>query len=312
MLTAIAVDNRGTSTTSSPVAMTVMVPNTPPTVTLTSPSSGTSVAEPATVVVSASAGDSDGTVTRVDFFAGTTLIGSDTTAPYSMTWSNVGAGTYVLTAVAVDNSGASTTSSPVTLTVTASGGGTVTLQDGLNGYTGTRDVYLSSWYPASNLGTTTELLESGNYADLVRFAIFQSEGGPVPSGATIVSATLSMYKSTYYDYTYQVSRMLRDWSGTQATWGAWRTGQAWSVAGAMGAGTDYASVADATAVAGWAPQWMTADVTTGVQAMAAGQPNNGWRLVRVSGNGNEKKFWSREYAIDPTLRPKLVVHYATP
>jgi len=284
--------------------------NTPPTVTLTSPANGTSVAAPATVVVSANASDSDGSVSRVDFFAGATLIGSDTTAPYSITWSNVAAGSYALTAVAVDNGGASKTSSPVTLTVTA--GATVTLQDGLNGYTGTRDAYLSSFYPSSNQGTGTDLLESASYADLVRFAIFQSEGGPVPNGATIVSATLSLYKSSYYDYTYQVARMLRNWDEVQVTWNVWRTGQPWSVAGATGAGTDYASVPDATVAAGWTPQWMTANVTTGVQAMSVGQPNNGWRLVRVSGNGNEKRFWSREYTGDPTLRPKLVVQYTVP
>jgi hypothetical protein len=312
VLTAVAVDNVGALTTSSPVTLTVTPGNVPPTVTLTNPANGTSVAAPATVVVSANAGDSDGSVSRVDFYAGATLVGSDATAPYSVTWSDVAAGSYVLTAVAVDNAGASTTSSPATLTVTASGGATVTLQDGLNGYAGTRDAYLSSWYPTSNLGTATELLESGNYADLVRFAIFQSEGGPVPNGATIVSATLSLYKSTYYDYTYQVSRMLRDWSESQVTWNSWRSGQPWSAAGAMGSGTDYASVADATAVAGWAPQWVTANVTTGVQAMAAGQPNNGWRLLRVSGNGNDKKFWSREYNGDQTLRPKLVVQYTVP
>jgi len=134
----------------------------------------------------------------------------------------------------------------------------------------------------------------------------------VPDGATISSATLSLYKSSSYDYTYQVMRMLRNWDESQSTWNVWRTGQSWSVAGAMGAGTDYASVADATASAGWNPQWMAANVTTGVQAMAAGQANNGWRLIRVSGNGNEKKFVSREYVIDRTLRPKLVVQYTVP
>ena len=97
---------------------------------------------PASVVVSADASDGDGSVVRVDFYAGTTLIGSDSTAPYSVTWSNVGAGSYALTAVAVDNAGASTTSGVVNLTVTpAAGSGTVTLQDGVNGYAGTRDTY---------------------------------------------------------------------------------------------------------------------------------------------------------------------------
>ena len=48
--------------------------------------------------------------TRVDFYQGTTLIGSDTTSPYSFTWSNVPAGTYSLTAGRTDNAGATTTS----------------------------------------------------------------------------------------------------------------------------------------------------------------------------------------------------------
>ncbi|MCC6197660.1 MAG: DNRLRE domain-containing protein, partial [Burkholderiales bacterium] len=218
-----------------------------------------------------------------------------------------------LTAVAVDNAGASTTSAPVSLTVTpAPAGGTVTLQDGVSGYAGTRDTYLSVWHRTTNFGASNRLNEAVSYTDLVRFAIFQSEGGPVPNGATIVSATLSLYKSSSYDYTYQVSRMLRDWSETQATWNQWQSGQAWSVAGAKGVGTDYAATPDATVYVGWSAQWLTADVTTGVQAMATGTPNYGWRLVGVSGNGNDKSFWSREYAADPTLRPKLVIQYTIP
>ena len=311
-LTAVAVDNAGASTTSGVVNLTVTpaAANVPPTVSLTSPATGTSVQAPASVVVSADASDGDGSVVRVDFYAGTTLIGSDSTAPYSVTWSNVGAGSYALTAVAVDNAGASTTSGAVSLTVTpAAGSGTVTLQDGVNGYAGTRDTYLSSYHSWLNFGTATSLLDASLYTGLVRFAIFQSEGGPVPNGATIESATLSLYKASYYDYTYQVTRLLRDWREGEATWSQWRSGQPWSVAGAKGAGSDLAGVADATAVVGWAPQWLTANVTAGVQAMAAGQPNYGWRLVGVSGNGNDKQFLSREYAVDPTLRPKLVVTY---
>ena len=284
--------------------------NVPPTVTLTSPANGTSVSAPATVVVSANASDSNGTVARVDFYAGSTLIGSDATSPYSVTWSNVAAGSYTLTAVAVDNGGASTTSSPVSLTVFT--GATVTLQDGVSGYTGTRDTYLSSWNTSGNFGTAQSLLEGNAYTYLFRFAIFQSEGGPVPNGATIVSATLSLYKSSFYDYTYQVSRMLRNWSETQATWSQWQAGQGWSVAGAEGVGTDYAATPVATVSVGWTPGWLNANVTAGVQAMSTGTPNYGWRLVGVSGNGNDKSWWSSEYTASPTLRPKLVIQYTLP
>ena len=90
--------------------------NQPPTVSITSPSNDTVFRDIATLTVDAAASDPDGSVARVDFYAGQTLIGSDRTAPYSVAWSGMSAGTYVLTAVAVDNSGASVTSAPITVT----------------------------------------------------------------------------------------------------------------------------------------------------------------------------------------------------
>ena len=68
--------------------------------------------------MTATASDADGSVARVDFYNGGTLLGSDTTAPYSFTWSNVAAGTYALKATAVDNAGASGSSSVASVTVT--------------------------------------------------------------------------------------------------------------------------------------------------------------------------------------------------
>jgi regulation of enolase protein 1 (concanavalin A-like superfamily) len=97
--------------------------NQPPAVSLTSPTASASFTAPATISFAASASDPDGTVARVEFFAGTSQpVGSDTSSPYTFSWTNVGAGTYTLTAVAYDNAGLSTTSAPVTVTV--SGGGT--------------------------------------------------------------------------------------------------------------------------------------------------------------------------------------------
>ncbi len=52
---------------------------------------------------------------RVDFYAGATAVREGRATPYSVMWSNVGAGTYALTAVAVDNAGATTTSAAVVI-----------------------------------------------------------------------------------------------------------------------------------------------------------------------------------------------------
>ncbi|MEV6985211.1 glycoside hydrolase family 48 protein [Sphaerisporangium sp. NPDC051017] len=91
--------------------------NQPPTVALTSPTAGQTFTAPATVNLAANAADSDGTVSKVEFYNGTTLLGTDTTAPYTYSWTGVAAGDYSLTAKATDNAGATTTSSPVGITV---------------------------------------------------------------------------------------------------------------------------------------------------------------------------------------------------
>ncbi|HLP01541.1 MAG TPA: Ig-like domain-containing protein, partial [Opitutaceae bacterium] len=88
-----------------------------PTVSITSPAGGASFTAGTTIVIDATAADADGTVTSVAFYRGTTLIGTDTTAPYSVSWTNPTAGTYSLTAVATDDDGLTTTSAAVSITV---------------------------------------------------------------------------------------------------------------------------------------------------------------------------------------------------
>jgi regulation of enolase protein 1 (concanavalin A-like superfamily) len=119
-LKAVATDNGGMKTTSSSVSVSVGSTNNPPAVSLTSPSSGASFTAPATIAITASASDSDGSISKVDFYAGGTLIGSDSSSPYSVSWSSVPAGSYNLTAVATDNSGAKTTSASISITVSTS------------------------------------------------------------------------------------------------------------------------------------------------------------------------------------------------
>jgi RHS repeat-associated protein len=117
-LTAKATDNANAVTASAAVNITVNPPpNVPPTVSLTAPANGAVYIAPAAITLTANTADSDGTVSRVDFYNGITPIGSATAAPYTFTWTNVPAGTYVLTAQATDNLGATIVSTAVNVTV---------------------------------------------------------------------------------------------------------------------------------------------------------------------------------------------------
>jgi RHS repeat-associated protein len=120
VLTARATDDLGLTTTSQAVTVKVTgASNQPPTVSIKSPASGAVFNAPATVTLSATAADSDGTVAKVDFFQGATPIGTATSAPYSASVANLAAGSYSFTAVATDSSGAVTTSAAVAITVSA-------------------------------------------------------------------------------------------------------------------------------------------------------------------------------------------------
>ena len=116
-LTARATDNLGATTTSTASTITVAATNTPPTVSITAPSNGAVFAWKPTITVAATASDADGNVTKVEFRDGTSVLGQDTSAPYSFTWRNVPPGNHSLTARATDNAGAVTTSSSVGITV---------------------------------------------------------------------------------------------------------------------------------------------------------------------------------------------------
>jgi RHS repeat-associated protein len=118
-LTARATDELGLTTTSRTVTVQVTgaQPNVPPTVSLTSPTNNASFTAPAAIPLAAAAADSDGTISKVEFFYGSTLIATSTEAPYSVVWTGVPEGTYALTALVTDNLGASIGSSIVNITV---------------------------------------------------------------------------------------------------------------------------------------------------------------------------------------------------
>ena len=146
-LTACATDNSGLSSCSNAVNVSVQLANILPQVTLTSPAGGLSFPAGGNITLAANASDPDGSISKVDFFAGSVLVGTDNSSPYQVTWTNASAGAHSLTAVATDNSGATTTSSPVNITVVWK-----------TGLTPVADAYVRDGSSAAtNFGTAVEL-----------------------------------------------------------------------------------------------------------------------------------------------------------
>lgn len=119
-LTARATSNTGQKTTSAPVPVSV-VKGQPPVVSITSPANDASFRAPANITIDADATDvnSGGSVAKVEFYSGTTLLGTDNVAPFSFSWQNVPQGDYQVTAKAFAANGLSTVSASVHLIVTS-------------------------------------------------------------------------------------------------------------------------------------------------------------------------------------------------
>ncbi len=115
-LTAKATDNLGASTTSAAVSVTVNAPNQAPTVSLTRPADGLTLAAPASVTFESSASDTDGSVAMVEYVESGTSLGSATASPYSVTLT-LAAGSHAIFARATDNLGLTGTSGTININV---------------------------------------------------------------------------------------------------------------------------------------------------------------------------------------------------
>jgi hypothetical protein len=88
-----------------------------PNIVLTSPVNNATFGAPATINLAASVSANARTITSVRFYNGTALLGTDTTAPYTFTWSSVPAGNYSLTAQVVYDSGSTVASTAANVLV---------------------------------------------------------------------------------------------------------------------------------------------------------------------------------------------------
>jgi plastocyanin len=112
---AVASSNTGLKATNA-ITLTV---NAPPTANITAPVNGDTFAAPWTGTIHATVGDTDGTVSKAQFFAGASLLGTviNPAASPSLNVTNLAAGNYILKVVATDNHGATNTSALVNISV---------------------------------------------------------------------------------------------------------------------------------------------------------------------------------------------------
>jgi hypothetical protein len=116
-VTAKATDNLGATTVSGAIAITVQDQNQAPVAAILTPKNNAKFKTGSTIAITASAVDQDGAVAKVEFFNGENKIGEDSSSPYSFDWADAPAGTHSLTVKAIDNNGATSVSSAVTVRV---------------------------------------------------------------------------------------------------------------------------------------------------------------------------------------------------
>ncbi|MFJ9025135.1 glycoside hydrolase family 48 protein [Streptomyces sp. NPDC102259] len=129
----------------------------PPVAVLTSPTAGAVYTQGNAVPLAATAAAADNaTISKVEFYDDTTLLGTDTSSPYTLSATGLSVGSHSLVAKAYDSLGASASSTPVGITV-ASGPAVVASTNQLavqQGKTGTYSLKLST-QPSANVTVTT-------------------------------------------------------------------------------------------------------------------------------------------------------------
>ncbi len=99
----------------------IIIPNVPPTVFIASIPESDEFVAPANVKINVIAEDTDGAITKVEFYNGDTLLATDTYYPFSYTWPDVAAGVYNIKVIAYDDDNATATTTFAVVTVKPAG-----------------------------------------------------------------------------------------------------------------------------------------------------------------------------------------------
>jgi len=191
-------------------------------------------------------------------------------------------------------------------------GSPATFQQGVNGYDGADDTYITSWFPNENHGADIILRvrRGGEQAALLRF-----DTASLPSAVQVEAATLSLHtvgRSNSFSEIVSSYAMSRTWAADQANWWRATASQAWGIPGANDTASDRSGVPSDSQTVSAIGRWYHWNVTEMVRDWIVDPTSN--KGIYLGGNGENNvqyDFASSEYA-EVSIRPRLVITYTLP
>ncbi|MBL0273815.1 MAG: DNRLRE domain-containing protein [Chitinophagaceae bacterium] len=195
-------------------------------------------------------------------------------------------------------------------TTMSSGPVTVSFQDGVNGYTGTRDTYTWETLPSTPRGNEITFIQDLNTSD-ERRSLLRFDLSSIPSGVTISSAQLQFYVDVEGEG-FNMHRMLVPWNESTVTYAS---------IGNRHFAPDNID-AQSSVNANWPGNALyTGLITVSVPASTIQDwingtlPNNGWLMIATDplpdGNGQQLRSRENTTSTPDVDHPKLTVTYST-
>jgi hypothetical protein len=188
---------------------------------------------------------------------------------------------------------------------------TLSFQDGVNGYFGTRDTKIIADRPNKNYGTDSTLEVDGGDVLSSESTLISWDLTDIPPASTIISVEITFNVANTSSDSYELYEMKRSWIETEATWDEYASVLSWEIPGADGS-ADRGSTVLGT-MTGPALEITTNSLNSDGVAVVQSwvdnpSSNHGFICLDYINADNGMDFSSREAEI-VSNRPKLTVTY---